>query len=68
MRKDKDFDINQLLYPAETFSNPKQVLVDPDLTTNEKRAILASWVSDACAVEAMPATAIDGKWLDCQIR
>jgi hypothetical protein len=54
MRKDKDFDINRLLYPAEAFSNPKQVLADPDLTTNEKRAILASWASDACAVEAMP--------------
>jgi hypothetical protein len=28
---------------------------DPDLTLNEKRAILASWASDACAVEAAPA-------------
>ena len=27
---------------------------DPDLTLNEKRAILASWASDACAVEAAP--------------
>ena len=27
---------------------------DPDLTLNEKRAILASWASDACAVEASP--------------
>lgn len=27
---------------------------DPDLTLNEKRAILASWGSDACAVEAAP--------------
>ena len=25
-----------------------------DLTLNEKRAILASWASDACAVEAAP--------------
>jgi hypothetical protein len=31
------------------------VLKDPDLTLNEKRAILASWASDACAVEAAPA-------------
>jgi hypothetical protein len=31
------------------------VVDDPDLTINEKRAILASWVSDACAVEAAPA-------------
>jgi hypothetical protein len=28
-----------------------EVVRDPDLTTNEKRAILASWASDACAVE-----------------
>jgi len=49
-----DFDINQLLYPAEAFQSPSDVLEDPDLTTNEKRAILASWASDACAIEAMP--------------
>jgi hypothetical protein len=30
------------------------VVNDPDLTLNEKRAILASWASDACAVEAAP--------------
>jgi hypothetical protein len=30
------------------------VVRDPDLTLNEKRAILASWASDACAVEAAP--------------
>ena len=28
------------------------VVHDADLTLNEKRAILASWASDACAVEA----------------
>ncbi len=27
---------------------------DADLTLNEKRAILASWASDACALEAAP--------------
>lgn len=27
---------------------------DPDLTLSEKRAILASWASDACAVETAP--------------
>ena len=30
------------------------VIRDPDLTLNEKRAILASWASDACAIEAAP--------------
>ena len=35
---------------------------DSDLDLNELRAILASWASDACAVEASPAlrTAKDG--------
>jgi hypothetical protein len=30
------------------------VVRDADLTLNEKRAILASWASDACALEAAP--------------
>jgi hypothetical protein len=30
------------------------VVADPDMTAQEKRAILASWASDACAVEAEP--------------
>lgn len=53
-RKDS-FDLNQLLHPAGAFEHPSQVVADPDLTLNEKRAILASWASDACAVEASPA-------------
>jgi hypothetical protein len=31
------------------------VVDDPGLSLNEKRAILAAWASDACAVEAAPA-------------
>ncbi len=49
-----DFDLESLLHPAQAFSDPRDVIDDPDLTLNEKRAILASWVSDACAVEAAP--------------
>ena len=49
------FDLNSLLHPAQAFSHPSEILSDPDLTLNEKRAILASWASDACAVEAAPA-------------
>jgi|SRR5947209_4939736 hypothetical protein len=48
------FDIDQLLHPARAFSHPADVVADGDLTVNEKRAILASWASDACAVEAAP--------------
>jgi hypothetical protein len=47
-------DLDELLHPAQAFAQPKDVVNDPDLTLNEKRAILASWASDACAVEAAP--------------
>jgi hypothetical protein len=50
-----DLDLDKLLHPAQAFEDPQQVVDDPDLTLNEKRAILASWASDACAVEAAPA-------------
>lgn len=50
----KDFDLDRLLHPAGAFRTPMEVVSDPDMTTQEKRAILASWASDACAVEASP--------------
>ena len=50
-----DFDLDDLLHPARAFEHPRHVVDDPDLTLNEKRAILASWASDACAIEAAPA-------------
>ena len=53
-RTDDNFSLDELLHPAHAFGHPSQVINDPDLTLNEKRAILASWASDACAVEAAP--------------
>jgi len=50
-----DLDLDALLHPAQAFEHPRDVVNDPDLTLNEKRAVLASWASDACAVEASPA-------------
>jgi len=47
-------DLDALLHPARAFAHPLDVVHDRDLTFNEKRAILASWASDACAVEAAP--------------
>jgi len=47
--------IGRLLHPARHFSHPEDVLRDDTLDVEEKRAILASWASDACAVESMPA-------------
>lgn len=54
-RSDDAFDLDDLLHPAQAFGHPSEVVNDPDLTLNEKRAILASWASDACAVESVPA-------------
>jgi hypothetical protein len=54
-RASRDPDLDALLHPAGAFAHPLAVVNDPDLTLNEKRAILASWASDACAVDAIPA-------------
>ncbi|MFE1599894.1 hypothetical protein [Methylobacterium sp. ID0610] len=40
--------------PGDVFRHPREVLVHPSLSTAEKRAILASWASDARAVESCP--------------
>ena len=50
----KDFNLDYLLHPAGAFRTPMEVVNDPDMTVQEKRAILAAWASDACAVEASP--------------
>jgi hypothetical protein len=48
-------ELDELLHPAQAYSHPREVVNDPDLTLNEKRAMLASWASDVCAIEAEPA-------------
>lgn len=40
---------------AEVYTHPDDVLGDPFLSQGEKRAILASWASDARALESAPA-------------
>jgi len=42
-RMSVDLDLDSLLHPARAFQHPRHVIDDPDLTLNEKRAILASW-------------------------
>ncbi len=44
-----------LVEPAAVFAHPSEVLAASNLTREEKRAILASWASDAWAVESAPA-------------
>jgi hypothetical protein len=51
---DIDPELDSLLRPSSAFDHPLDVVRDPDLTTEEKRAILSSWASDACAVESQP--------------
>jgi hypothetical protein len=36
------------------FCDPMDVVTEPTLRLDEKRALLASWASDRCAVEAAP--------------
>jgi hypothetical protein len=47
-------DLDALLHPSEAFEHPSEVVKDPDLTLNEKRAILASWTSDAVRSRRFP--------------
>jgi hypothetical protein len=47
--------LDRLIHPARFFGYPDDVLRDNTLDVQEKRAILSSWASDACAVESMPA-------------
>jgi len=48
-------ELERLIQPARHFRHPRDVVRDAILTTAEKRAILSSWASDACAIESMPA-------------
>lgn len=50
-----DIALDRLLSPARHYKHPDDVLRDGTLDRDEKRAILSSWASDACAVESMPA-------------
>jgi hypothetical protein len=49
-----ELNLDGVLRPADAFTHPNEVACDPDLSINEKRAILASWASDACVVESVP--------------
>jgi len=52
---DNVIDFNALLHPGTVFSHPRDVVADPKLSLAEKRAILASWASDATAITYRPA-------------
>jgi hypothetical protein len=48
-------DLNAILHPGSVYAHPRDVVADPTLSASEKRAILASWASDAAAVASNPA-------------
>ncbi len=50
-----DAALDRLLHPSRFYERPRDVLRDDTLPSSEKRAILSSWASDACAVDSCPA-------------
>jgi len=51
---DNVIDLNALLHPGTAFEHPRNVVSHPTLSLCEKRAILASWASDASAIASCP--------------
>ncbi|GIQ75508.1 hypothetical protein [Bradyrhizobium sp. RD5-C2] len=51
---DNVFEFNALLHPGTVFEHPRDVVEHAGLTLAEKRAILASWASDASAIASCP--------------
>jgi hypothetical protein len=54
--EDNVFDFTALLHPGTVFNHPRDVVAHPSLSISEKRAILASWASDASAIASCPAS------------
>ena len=51
---DKVIDLNAVLHPGTVFEHPRDVVSHSALSLSEKRAILASWASDASAIASCP--------------
>jgi hypothetical protein len=54
-KHDNVFNLEALIHPGTMFGHPRDVVSHPDLDLAEKRAILASWASDASAIASCPA-------------
>lgn len=46
---------DDLPHSVDVFTHPREVLSSSALQASEKRALLAAWASDACALEGRPA-------------
>ena len=51
---DNVINLNAILHPGTAFDHPRDVIAHPGLSLAEKRAILASWASDASAIASCP--------------
>ena len=51
---DNIIDLNAVLHPGTVFEHPRDVVSHLALSLSEKRAILASWASDASAIASCP--------------
>jgi hypothetical protein len=49
-----DLEFEALVHPGTVFEHPRDVVAHPWLDLSEKRAILASWASDASAIASCP--------------
>jgi hypothetical protein len=52
---DNIVDLNAILHPGSAYDHPRDVVADATISIAEKRAILASWASDAASVASNPA-------------
>ena len=57
---DNVYDLTPLLHPGSVYAHPRDVVADATLSLSEKRAILASWASDASAIASCPALRAPG--------
>src|SRR3954468_17561974 len=51
---DNIINLNAILQPGSVYDHPRDVVADPTLSIGEKRAILASWASDAASIASNP--------------
>ena len=52
---DNVVDLNAIFHPGSVYDHPRDVVADQTISIGEKRAILASWASDAASVASKPA-------------
>jgi hypothetical protein len=57
---DNVVDLNAIIHPGSVYDHPRDVVADQTLSVGEKRAILASWASDAASVASKPARELPG--------